>query len=69
MIIPTPDFDPLFAEDGRPFREKMVAYIEREFADVLGSHTGLLHSDQGLETLSRLYVTAVTRPDGRRNAA
>ena len=36
MIIPTPEFDPLFARDGVPFREKMNAYIAREFADLLG---------------------------------
>lgn len=35
MIIPTPEFDPLFAQDGVPFREKMNAYIAREFSDLL----------------------------------
>ncbi|WP_437227077.1 hypothetical protein SH661x_000163 [Planctomicrobium sp. SH661] len=35
MIIPTPEFDPFFAQDGVPFREKMNAYIQREFADLL----------------------------------
>jgi hypothetical protein len=35
MIIPTAEFDPMFANDGIPFREKMLAYLEREFADLL----------------------------------
>jgi hypothetical protein len=36
MIIPTPAFDPMFADDGVPFRDKMLAYIRREFSDLLG---------------------------------
>lgn len=36
MIIPTPEFDPFFAHDGVAFRDKMLAYIQREFADVIG---------------------------------
>lgn len=35
MIIPTAEFDPLFADDGIPFRTKMHQYIQREFADLL----------------------------------
>ncbi|GEM_PF-1772667 len=35
MIIPTADFNPMFAEDGVPFREKMLAYIQQEFSDLL----------------------------------
>lgn len=35
MIIPTAEYDPMFADDGVPFQEKMVAYIEREFSDIL----------------------------------
>ena len=42
MIIPTAKFDPLFAEDGIPFRQKMVQYIRREFSDILGKRTELL---------------------------
>jgi hypothetical protein len=34
MIIPTPAYDPLFADDGIPFRTKMLQYILREFADL-----------------------------------
>jgi anthranilate synthase component 1 len=54
MIIPTPEFDPLFAEDGISFRAKMIEYIKREFADLLGPRIGLLQSAEGLETLARL---------------
>ena len=54
MIIPTPEYDPLFANDGVPFRTKMLAYIDREFADLLGNRRGLPQSDQGLDALSRL---------------
>ncbi len=36
MILPTPEFDPMFADDGVPFRDKMVDYIRREFADIPG---------------------------------
>lgn len=35
MIIPTADFDPLFAPDGPPFAERMQAYIRSEFAELL----------------------------------
>ena len=54
MIIPTPEFDPFYADDGMPFRDKMLARIEREFGDLLGRRRGLLRSDHGLETLGRL---------------
>jgi hypothetical protein len=55
MIIPTPEFDPLFAEGGISFKTKMIEYIKREFGDVLGSRIGLLRSDEGLETLAGMY--------------
>lgn len=48
MIIPTADFDPLFAHDGTPFREKMLAHIQREFADLLGGRAQLLEGKDGL---------------------
>ena len=41
MIIPTPEYDPLFAADGVPFRDRMLAYIEREFADLIEVHPDL----------------------------
>ena len=56
MIIPTPEYDPLFANDGVPFRTKMLAYIDREFPDLLGNRRGLLHSEKGLEILSNLLL-------------
>lgn len=37
MIIPTPEFDPMYAQDGVPFREKMLARIARDFGDELGA--------------------------------
>jgi hypothetical protein len=40
MIVPTPDFDPLFAEDQVPFQVKMWNYILREFHDMLPKETG-----------------------------
>lgn len=55
MIAPTSDFDPLFADDGIPFAEKMRGYIQAEFADVLGTDARLLVSDEGLEKLLQIY--------------
>jgi hypothetical protein len=66
MIIPTSDYDPLFADDGVPFRTKMMQYIEREFADLLGSRRGLLKHAQGLEILSDLVVR---KPDRKTHRA
>ncbi len=43
----------MFADDGVPFRAKMIEYIEREFSDMLPPHRHLLHSDGGLEELAR----------------
>lgn len=54
MIIPTPEFDPLFADDGVPFRDKMIQYIEYEFGDTLGNHAQLIRSEQGLDALSKM---------------
>ena len=54
MILPTPDFDPMFAYDGVPFREKMIRYIQREFSDLLGADATLLETEGGLEILSRV---------------
>jgi hypothetical protein len=52
VIIPTPEFDPLFADDGVPFRTKMCEFIAREFADILGAdaeslETGLCRGANG----------------------
>ena len=55
MIIPTSEYDPMFADDGIPFRDKMVAYIEREFSDILGPRKGFLKTNEGLNILSRIY--------------
>jgi hypothetical protein len=56
MIIPTPEFDPLFAHDGIPFQQKMCAYIRREFADLLGSDVTLPDNAGGPDQLSRLPI-------------
>jgi hypothetical protein len=53
MILPTPEFDPMFADDGIPFRTKMLAYIEREFFDILGDPRRLLRSESGLDWLAQ----------------
>ena len=53
MILPTPEFDPLFADDGIPFRTKMLGYIEQEFADILGERRRLLNSQSGLDWLAQ----------------
>ena len=61
MIIPTPDFDPLFADDGIPFRTKMLGYIEQEFSDILGDRRRLLASDSGLERLAEVMTSQLSR--------
>ncbi len=53
MILPTPEFDPLFAEDGIPFRTKMLGYIEQEFSDILGDRRRLLNSKASLDWLAQ----------------
>ncbi len=68
MIIPTPEFDPLFADDGIPFRTKMLDYIEQEFADILGDQRRLLSSDSGLQRLAELISGQLSR-DATREAA
>lgn len=70
MIIPTPEFDPLFADDGVPFQAKMIEYIEREFADLLRGRMGLLRQPNGLDLLTQLLGLAGRRCDehGRRAA-
>ena len=68
MIIPTPEFDPLFADDGIPFRTKMLGYIEQEFADILGDQRRLLSSDSGLQRLAELISGQLSR-DATREAA
>jgi len=55
VIIPTPEFDARFADDGVPFRTKMIAWIQSEFADVLGKKANLLKLPNGLEVLAQMY--------------
>lgn len=51
MIIPTAEFNPMFADDGGPFRDKMIRWIEEEFQDLLGEDARGLRSPGGLEKL------------------
>ena len=69
MIIPTPQFDPMFANDGVPFRDKMIDYIAREFSDTLGSHIATLQSQRGLDSLSAIYVSGAMDSSSERKAA
>lgn len=65
MIIPTPEFDPLFANDGAPFRNKMIRWIEEEFQDLLGEDARLLGLPGGFERIQ----AHLTRPKPVRQAA
>ena len=69
MIIPTSESDPLFAEDGTPFREKMLVWIQREFADILGNNVSLLNSPGGLEELSRVYSVSELNQSRQKKSA
>lgn len=62
MILPTPEFDPMFANDGIPFRTKMLARIEQEFSDLLGERKRLLGSESGRIWLARQIENEVSRP-------
>ena len=68
MILPTPDFDPLFAADGVPFRTKMLAYIEQEFSDILGDRRRLLRSESGLEWLAPQITSELSQPQSQEAA-
>ena len=61
MILPTPEFDPLFADDGVPFRTKMLRDIQQEFSDILGDRRRLLNSDAGLDWLARQISSEFSR--------
>lgn len=69
MIIPTAEYDPMFANDGIPFRAKMIDYIIREFGDTLGASAGLLHSDDGLDAVAAMHIPFATETPTRRRAA
>lgn len=60
MIVPTPEHDAMFLDDGIPFRERMVAYIHAHFGGLLGRDAALLASPGGLEEILRLYGPAST---------
>lgn len=69
MIIPTPDFDPLFAEDGIPFGLKMRQFIQREFADQLGPYTALLEAEEGLAVVAARFFPECAANASQRDAA
>lgn len=69
MIIPTAEYNPMFADDGIPFRDKMIDYILCEFSDTLGPRAGLLHRVDGIETLSAIYIPAATESSRQSRAA
>ena len=52
MIIPTPEYDPMFADDGTPFCDKMMDYIRREFSDLLPANAAKIETQQDLVELS-----------------
>ncbi len=62
MIVPTPEYDPLFADDGIPFRTKMLAYIELEFSDILGNRRRFLGSESGLDWLAQQINNELSEP-------
>ncbi len=62
MILPTPEFDPMFANDGIPFRTKLLARIEQEFSDLLGERKRLLGSESERIWLTRQIDSQITRP-------
>lgn len=63
MILPTPEFDPLFSNDDRPLRDRMIDYIRREFSDLLGARVAWLDEPDGLDRLSN---TKATQASGQR---
>ncbi len=67
MIIPTPEFDPLFADDGIPFGLKMRQYIQREFADPLGPYAAILETEEGLAVVAAMFFPETNAP--QRDAA
>ncbi len=69
MIIPTPDFDPMFADDGVPFQTKMLQYIRCEFSDMLGPNVALLETPRGLDQLSRTVSDLSDQPSRQDTAA
>ena len=69
MIIPTSDFDPLFADDGIPFGLKMRQYIQREYADQLGPYTALLDSKAGLAVVAKMFLPEFETTASQKDAA
>ena len=51
MLIPVGD--PLYQADGKPFQEKMIAYIRQHFAGQLGDRDRWLDQPNGLDRLAK----------------
>ena len=49
----TPSHEWLFRDDGRDFRTKMIEFIRKNFADLLGDDVRLLYAPGGLEILRK----------------
>jgi len=69
MIIHTPEYDPMFADDGIPFRTKMIQYIEREFSDLLEPHAYVPQTDRVRQTLAKMYSESAAETTRLRRAA
>lgn len=69
MIIPTAEFDPLFARDGKPFQEKMWDYIRREFADLLGPQAADQTAAEALAVAAPPLQSGSHRKPARSDAA
>jgi len=69
MIIPTADFDPMFADDGIPFGLKMRQYIQREFSRELGPYSGLAATEKGLDVIAAIFFPHDTKANSHSDAA
>jgi len=69
MIIPTPEFDPMFADDGVPFRTKMIQYIEREFSDLLEPYADVPQTDRVRRAIAKMQLESAMEPTRLRKAA
>ncbi|SFJ33824.1 hypothetical protein [Planctomicrobium piriforme] len=69
MIIPTPEFDPFFADDGIPFQQRMLAYIHREFGDLLGRELKPVEQFSMDQTITPPVASEIRQKSTERTAA
>lgn len=69
MIIPTAEFDPMFADDGVPFGIKMRHYIQKEFMRELGPYRALVNSEEGLAVVAAALFPQAASKSSRADAA